>query len=247
MSGIGVFYLAPAEWREPFHLAGAEHSHLTKVLRARPGDRVRLLDGEGREGYFVIAGLDRQRAILRPHEIIEHPKPRGGAVLALGWAKSLRRSWLLEKAVELEAKELWFWQARRSQTPVPEAGKEAWQAQLIAGAKQCNNPWLPEIKTMPGGMSELMTAVQNFKHCFLLHEDHSRGHPLKLADLPRGESPLFVLGPEGGFAPEETEALIGAGITPVTLGQRILRWETAALLCLGLAWWNKGAEQCAGE
>lgn len=240
MNNIGAFYLAPAEWREPFHLVGAEHTHLTKVLRARPGDMVRLLDGEGREGYFVVADLGRQRATLRPHEIIEHIKPVGGAVLALGWAKSLRRSWLLEKAVELEARALWFWQAKRSQTPVPEESKETWRAQLIAGAKQCLNPWLPEIKTMPGGVTELITAAQSFKHCFLLHEDHRRGHLLKLDDLPREESPLFILGPEGGFTLEETEALIASGVTPVTLGRRILRWETAALLCLGLAWWSGG-------
>ena len=231
--------MAPAAWREPFLLSGMEHSHLVKVLRARPGDVVSLLDGEGREGRFVITELDRQRTTLRPEEIIEHPRPAGGAVLALGWAKSLRRSWLLEKAVELEARALWFWQARRSQAPVPQEGKETWQAQLIAGAKQCRNPWLPEIKTLPGGVPELIASAGTFKHCFMLHEDHKRGHNLTLSDLPLAESPLFILGPEGGFAPEETEILATAGITPVSLGNRVLRWETAALLCLGLTWWNR--------
>ena len=152
----------------------------------------------------------------------------------------MRRSWLLEKAVELEARALWFWQAKRSQTPVPEESKESWQAQLIAGAKQCRNPWLPEIETMPGGVGELIAAARNFKHCFMLHEDHDRGRALALDDLTPTESPLFILGPEGGFALEETQALLAAGIEPVTLGNRILRWETAALLCLGLAWWNGG-------
>lgn len=240
MSDIGAFYLAPALWREPFHLTGAEHTHLVKVLRARPGDVVRLLDGQGREGRFVVTGLERQRTVLQPQEIITHPRPAGGAILALGWTKALRRSWLLEKAVELEARALWFWQAKRSQTPVPEESKESWQAQLIAGAKQCRNPWLPEIETMPGGVGELIAAARNFKHCFMLHEDHDRGRALALDDLTPTESPLFILGPEGGFALEETQALLAAGIEPVTLGNRILRWETAALLCLGLAWWNGG-------
>ena len=240
MNIIGTFYLAPADWREPFHLTGPECAHLTKVLRARPGDFVRLLDGQGREGLFVVRELNKSRVLLVHESIIEHPRPQAGAVLALGWTKSLRRSWLLEKAVELEAGELWFWRARRSQAPVPEEGKETWQGQLIAGAKQCLNPWLPEIKTMPGGVSELMAAAKGFKHCFMLHEDHSRGRFLELGDLPPQESALFILGPEGGFAPEETETLLAAGIMPVTLGQRVLRWETAALLCLGLAWWSKG-------
>ena len=239
VNNIGAFYLAPALWRESFHLTGPEHTHLAKVLRARPGDALRLLDGQGREGIFTVSQINKQHTLLHPQEMITHPRPKGGAVLALGWTKALRRSWLLEKAVELEAGALWFWQAKRSQTPVPEESKETWQAQLIAGAKQCLNPWLPEIKTLPGGAAELIAASQNFKHRFILHEDPNHGRSLTLSDLPRQDSPLFILGPEGGFAPEETTAFLDAGLTPITLGRRILRWETAALLCLGLAWWGR--------
>lgn len=235
---IGTFYLHPDEWREPFRLTGPECAHLVKVLRARPGDRLRLLNGEGRDGYFVIAEVTGREAILRPAEIIEHPRPAGGAILALGWTKSLRRSWLLEKAVELEARELWFWQARRSQAALPEESKESWRAQLVAGAKQCGNPWLPEIRTLPNGIAGLVEAALPFKHRFMLHEDYARGRTLGLGDLLRDESPVFILGPEGGFAPEETEALSRAGIAALSLGKRVLRWETAALLCLGLTWWN---------
>ncbi len=237
---IGAFYLSPEEWREPFRLGGSECAHLVKVLRARAGDGLRLLDGAGREGYFAITKLSGREAELRPVEIVEHPRPEGRAVLALGWTKALRRSWLLEKAVELEADALWFWQARRSQTPVPEESKEAWRAQLAAGAKQCGNPWLPEIKTLPGGVHELIEVARSFKYRFMLHEDHRRGSILGLEDLSVSENPIFILGPEGGFAPEEAEALSGAGITAVSLGRRVLRWETAAVLCLGLAWWNRG-------
>jgi 16S rRNA (uracil1498-N3)-methyltransferase len=236
---IGVFYLPSAEWQEPFRLSGAEGSHLVKVLRARVGDRVRLLDGQGREGLFTISELGKQHTTLRPEEIVEHPRPQGGAVLALGWVKSLRRSWLLEKAVELEAREVWFWQARRSQVLIPDEGKEAWRSQLIAGAKQCRNPWLPDIRVMPGGISELVAAAKDFKHCFMLHEDHNQGQFFDIFQISQKDSPLFILGPEGGFTLEETEAMLAADIVPISLGQRVLRWETAALLCLGLAWWNR--------
>ena len=235
---IGAFYLPPEDWEEPFRLKGPECAHLIKVLRARPGDEVRLLDGKGREGRFSIAEVTGREAILRPEQIIEHPRPKGGAILALGWAKSLRRSWLLEKAVELEAREIWFWRAKRSQAALPEESKESWRAQLVAGAKQCGNPWLPEIRVLPGGIGELLEAAKSFKYRFMLHEDHERGRILALEDLPRAESPLFILGPEGGFAPEEAEALARADIMALSLGKRILRWETAALLCLGLSWWN---------
>jgi 16S rRNA U1498 N3-methylase RsmE len=51
--------------------------------------------------------------------------------------------------VELEADGLWFWQAERSQFPVPSDAKDTWHASLVAGAKQCRNPWLPELRTLP--------------------------------------------------------------------------------------------------
>jgi 16S rRNA (uracil1498-N3)-methyltransferase len=50
------------------------------------------------------------------------------------------------------------------------------------------------------------------------------------------------VGPEGGFAPEEVDLLRDSGFSPVSLGERVLRWETAALLCLGLRWWGRQQE-----
>ena len=50
---------------------------------------------------------------------------------------------------------------------------------------------------------------------------------------------LCVVGPEGGFTAQEVEKLTAAGFLPATLGERVLRWETAAVLCLGLHWWKR--------
>ena len=236
---IGTFYLAPAAWQEPFSLEGPEFTHLAKAIRGRVGDFVCLLDGQGREGRFSITGITRHKALLAPQNIIEHPRPLNRAVLALGWNKALRRSWLLEKAVELDAGGVWFWQARHSQAALPEDGRDIRTGSLIAGAKQCRNPWLPDVKLLPGGATELAEASSAFKQRFLLHEDPDLGRMLSPEDISSEDAPLFILGPEGGFAPEEVAVLKGAGVTPVSLGKQVLRWETAALLCLGLSWWGR--------
>ena len=165
--------------------------------------------------------------------------PPGGAWLALAWTKALRRSWLLEKAVELEAGGLWFWQAARSQGRMPPEAKDSWRGQLLAGAKQSGNPWLPELRVFPEGLDGLLASSAPFARKWILCED-PRGTdsvcPEMLQDVHRS---LFVLGPEGGFSPEERSALTGGGFLPVSLGRRVLRWETAALLCLGLCWWSR--------
>ena len=235
-----TFFLPATSWREPYQVTGAEARHLVSVLRVKPGETIRLLDGEGREGEFTIMDTAKQRVTLRPERIFMHEKPAGLATLALGFGKGLRRGWLLEKAVELEAGGVWFWQADRSQGKVPEEGKGTWFSQMTAGAKQSNNPWLPELRTLPGGVDELIAARSAFDRAYIVWEGDTKGSVITMRDIAPNGSCLFVLGPEGGFTDREVTGLINGGFAAVSLGKRILRWETAALLCLGLAWWARG-------
>ncbi len=235
-----MFYLPPESWHEPYVLRGQEAHHAAKVLRLRAGDEIRLLDGCGHEGAFRILSLNRQDIALETLHIWQHPRPESGAILAAGWTKAARRGWILEKAVEFEAAGIWLWQAERSQFPVPADIRENWQGQLIAGAKQCRNPWLPELRTLPGGIEELVARTAEFPHRYaLLESDHRPGQPLQPQRLAQPGITVYVVGPEGGFSPREVARLDEAGFAGVTLGDRVLRWETAALLCLGLHWWKK--------
>lgn len=236
-----AFFLPASHWRDPYQVAGQEARHLVTVLRIQPGETVRLLDGEGRDGIFTVQEAAKNRVTLLPEHITLHERPSGQATLAIGYGRNVRRSWLLEKAVELEARGVWFWQADRSQGKVPEASKESWFAQMTAGAKQSGNPWLPELRTLPGGVAELAASRSAFSRAYLLWEGDTQGRTLSLHDLASDCNSLFVLGPEGGFTDREMATLTNADYIPVSLGKRILRWETAALLCLGLTWWARRA------
>lgn len=235
-----TFYLPPGQWSGRLELSGAEAHHMGRVLRLHPGDEVLVLDGEGREALCRISAIGRQSALLNIVEEKRYPRPEAGVVLAVGWGKEARRGWILEKSVELEAAGLWFWQARRSQFPVPADAKETWHASLVAGAKQCRNPWLPELRTLPGGVEELIRASQNFEHRQVLLESGLPGQSFMSADvLGLPGKTLCVIGPEGGFTPEEAERLIDAGFQALSMGERVLRWETAAMMALGLHWWKR--------
>ena len=237
------FYFPPEAWPsapgQVCQLGGSEAHHLLKVLRAKEGEQVRLFDGCGNEGLFRLTEGSKSKAWLTAEELTHHPAPNAKVILAIGWAKALRRSWLLEKAVELEATEIWLWQARHSQGKLPEEIKETWQGQLIAGAKQCGNPWLPVLRTFPKGLDSLLEASQDLQARFLLWEDQQQQRLLTDHDLGAA-STLYLLGPEGGFSQDEVDAALAGGLVAVSLGKRILRWETAALLCLGLSWWARG-------
>lgn len=237
-----TFFLPADGWQEPYQVTGAEARHLVAVLRVKNGETVRLLDGEGREGFFAVSEIGKRHVSLTPRDIIMHDRPRGRATLAIGYGRGLRRGWLLEKAVELEAAGVWFWQADRSQGKVPEESKETWLSQMAAGAKQSNNPWLPTLATLPDGVDGLINARSGFDKSFVLWEGDTKGAVLSMKDLAPAMNALYVLGPEGGFAEREITRLTGAGFTPVSLGGRVLRWETAAMLCLGLTWWARQQE-----
>lgn len=236
------FFLEASRWREPYKIDGQEAKHIARVLRMKPGERIRLLDGQGRVGEFEISAVKSGSVSCRPVHINEIPRPQGRCWLAAAYTKAARRGFMLEKSVELEAGGIWFWQAEFSQAKVPPDAKEKWQAELVAGAKQSVNPWLPEVKTMPGGAAELAVVGQSFKQRFLLWEDAGKGQMLRPEDLcadgvATRDDALFVMGPEGGLSRREVDIFVEAGFRPVSLGRRILRWETAAVLCMGFSWW----------
>ena len=232
-----TFFLPADKWKEPYRLEGREAKHLRTVVRVHAGESIRLLDGEGREGIFTVRHIEKHAVVLEATGEKMLDAPAGRATLALGYTRSIRRSWLMEKAVELEAEALWLWQADHSQGKIPAENKETWFSQMRAGAKQSNNPWLPGLRCFPGGVHDLAAVREGFSRAFLLLEQESCASVLQYTDLdPLGKT-LFVLGPEGGFSNREITVLRDSGFMPASLGRRVLRWETAALLCLGLSWW----------
>ena len=240
MHDTPLFYIPPTQWDThhiPVH--GQEFTHLRKVLRLGVNDRVQVTDGRGNLAHGCITSLQGKKAWIAIEQNHVLPRTDSQVIIAPGWAKSLRRGWLLEKAAELEARGLYFWQADHSQGQMPEAVKPNWHSQLVAGAKQSGNPWLPELEIFPGGLSALLEATRDIpRRVFLWEKAEATAMFTPSAPQPQ-ETTLAILGPEGGFSDPERAVLHAHGIQAVSLGQRVLRWETAALLCLGLCWWHK--------
>jgi len=216
-------------------LEGPEARHLLGVLRASVGETVRLFDGLGRHGLFEIAeSSGKSTALLRPLSVTEEPAQVRGVTLALGWNKSSRRDWLLEKGVELGALGILFWQSARSQGAMPPQAKDSWREKCVQAAKQCHSAWLPKLDVVSGGLEGLLRLAANFDGCYVLYEGADVNALLDPVALAAGRS-LVVLGPEGGLEEREAARLAEAGFVWASLGPAPLRWETAALSCLALA------------
>lgn len=235
MARLNTFYLAPERWEPPFVLDGSEAKHLLKVLRAKPGTQIRLFDGQGRSGLFLIKETTKHQATLELVEDLRTPAPDGRLTLAIGWNKTSRRAWILEKAVELQAQDIIFWQAEFSQGNVPASPKDSWNERFVAAAKQCGNVWLPNLATLPQGTSGLLELAKGHDNNIVLYEGEGEASRLFTPPAPEQKT-LLVIGPEGGFSSSEVTALVQAGFQTAGLGQSILRWETAALLALGIVY-----------
>lgn len=237
MSGP-FFYLPPEAWERVVSLEGQEAKHLGQVLRLTPGCQVSLLDGQGRTGRFVVLQVGKKAILLERicEETLSRPASR--AVLALAFSKAVRRGFFMEKAVELGAHGVWIWRGDHSQGKLPAAAQESWRAQMIAGAKQCGNPWLPEVRALGGGVDELIGLSREADYRILPWEMRENVPMLMPEQAGRPGLTVYVIGPEGGFSQRELDALHAADFTVVSLGARVLRCETAATLCLGIHWWS---------
>ena len=223
------FYLSPDAWQEDVSLA--------QVLRCKEGECVVLLDGKGRMGQFVITKLSKKSCFLKQKDVKTIPRPTSRPILALALSKAVRRGFFMEKAVELGAHAIWLWQGDTSQGKIVESMQDAFQRQMIAGAKQCRNPWIPSIALFPKGLSSLLMQAADISNRILPWELQDAQSMIGEEDLGKPGETLYVIGPEGGFSDRELALLDEAAFKRVSLGSRILRCETAAVLCLGLHWW----------
>ncbi len=231
-----AFYL-PGDWNTHCALVGQEAKHLAQVLRLKVGEQVLIFDGLGRKGKCQIDSISKRevRLCLLEDEIISRPPSL--SIMALAWSKATRRGFFMEKAVELGVHEVWIWAADHSQGRINTNIIEHWQGQCIAAMKQCHNPWLPNIYILPDGIKELVLKSQSIENKILPLEIQENVPMLTPQMVGKSGTTIYCVGPEGGFSKDEIKSLSQANFQSVSLGNRVLRCETAALLCLGIHWW----------
>jgi 16S rRNA (uracil1498-N3)-methyltransferase len=214
----------------PVTLDGDEAHHLASVGRARPGDRVRLFNGDGREYPAVIVRIDRRTADLdvAPPECPERELSFSLEVAA-PLPKGDRAQFLVEKLTELGVTRFVPLQTRRSVVHLRESKQDKLRRWVVEASKQCGRNVLMEV--MPLMPWDAYHAGTDRSAVRLLAD--LTGEPRNRMQV-RGDR-VVAVGPEGGFTEEETAAACAAGWVKVGLGPRILRVETAAVALAALA------------
>jgi 16S rRNA (uracil1498-N3)-methyltransferase len=238
------FYIPPNEWNPDAPiLRGTEAHHCRNVLRLKPGDKIVVFNGRGREVTAEIASMDGAQIHLRKlHEATTPPLPCR-ITLAQAIPKGKNMDLIVQKAVEIGAAEIAPLISDRTIVHLDQesaAQKQTkWHFVAIEAAKQCGQNWLPEVH-VPQKLAEffqhaspvdlqLIGSLQSdAQHLKKILSEYCSQH----GGLPT--SVLMLVGPEGDFTPAELALARSHGCQPITLGPIILRVETAAIYCLSI-------------
>jgi 16S rRNA (uracil1498-N3)-methyltransferase len=216
-------------------LMGPEHRHVSRVLRARPGETLTLFDGAGGEVAAEVVRVERDETELRLGARRAVAGPAVAITLLAAVPRGPRMDFLVQKTAELGVARIVPVLTERSVArPEAEAGRRArWEKIAQEAARQCGRADVPAVDPPLSLMAAL--ALPGLPRRRLALYEGERGRSLRVA-LGGGEpAPTALLvGPEGGFAASELTAAAAAGFESVGLGDRILRVETAAIVAVAL-------------
>jgi len=238
------FYLPPAACQHStLTLSEREAHHALDVLRVRRGERVVVLDGAGHEFLCEVNETDRRAVRLTVRQPSAIPPLTYEVTLLQALTKGRTMDWIVEKATELGVHRLVPILSERS---VPHlageqaAGKvEKWQTTAIEAIKQCGSAWLPRIEA-PVTPQALLSRGERFDLTLVASLQQDSRHPRECfrnfftEHQRRPRSVAVWIGPEGDFTPAEINAIKSAGAWPITLGQLVLRSETAAIYAVSV-------------
>jgi len=224
---------APLEAGGNVALAQAQAHYLAHVLRLKAGQGVLVFNGRDGEWRASLAEAGKRTATLAVAAQTRPQTKPADLLYLFAPLKSARLDYMVQKAVEMGVSRLQPVLTQHGQ--VTRINLERMRANVIEAAEQCGILSVPDLAE-PMALSRLMAQWQAGRWLVFCDEDAAAADPLvPLQAVPR-QAPLAVLiGPEGGFAPDERAALLKLPQTVrLSLGPRILRADTAAVAALAV-------------
>ena len=235
------FFIAPDQvMGDELVIRGNDVNHIKNVLRMHPGDELSISDGCGVDYFGRIKTMDRDEVWLSIENswksYVELPTR---LYLFQGLPKGDKMELIIQKAVELGVYQIIPVKTNRVIVKLDEkkqAKKIArWQQIAESGAKQSGRGMIPEVHSVMN-FGEALEYAKTLDAAVIPYEkaEGMKASREILAGLKGKKSVGIFIGPEGGFDEAEIEKAMGSGISPITLGRRILRTETAGLAMLSI-------------
>ena len=237
---MSTFFVDPGAITPPsIHITGDLLHHLRDSLRVRPGDSLSLNDGCGTRYRVEVTRVTSQVIVSHIIDRLTEPAPKTSPiVLGQSLIKGDKMDWVIQKATELGVARVALIHSTHSVIkPSPERlehQRSRWE-RIARDAAQQSEQWTIPTIADPVDLAEICRQYASAPLKGILVE-RSNGPSLSAIPLPSGrQRPIVLLiGPEGGWAPEEQRLAQEQGFLPLALGPRILRAETAAIAALSI-------------
>ena len=213
----------------------AHHLH---VVRLQPGAALTLFDGRGGQyrATLLETGKKRASAAVDAFDDIDVELPYA-VTLAQGLPEGAKMDWIVEKAVELGVAAVQPLAAQRSVVRLSgeraEKRQAHWQGVIESASEQSGRNRLAQLLPLAEFRRWIEAPQESPQPRILLSPRGTQS----LAGWAQANAPqalTLLVGPEGGFSPEEEDAAMAAGALPLTMGPRVLRTETAALAAMAM-------------
>ena len=221
----------------------AEHAH---VLRIKPGDELVLCDTEGSDYKCRVVNAGKEELEAEIVEIVPcTSEPGVAASILCGLPKgSEKAEYIIQKCVEAGAAEICFFSCERCVAKADEEKLEAkvyrWRKIAEEAAKQSGRGIIPKVSWLGDFVAALDYANKKELVLFCYETGERESLSAALKSKKDAKSIAIITGPEGGFAPFEADMARAVGFKICSLGQRILRCETAPLVALSAVMYETG-------
>ena len=222
-----AYFYSPDIKNDTVTLSREESAHLAKTFRAKVGDSIKLIDGNGSIAQANITDIHPKKVCCEIKNRKEVKEPPLKVHVYLAPPRHNIMSPLVKQCVELG---IWSINLIDCEFSVskPKDKKNAFESEITAGAKQSGNPFFPQVNSICK-FSKALEACSYPKYYGAVPEESI---PVKSIQK-EGDISLWI-GPEGGFSSSELKALKQAGAQGITVGNWVLRVETALVSLLGV-------------
>ena len=202
-----------------------ESKHIIKVLRKKHHDSLVLTDGKGNRYHGLLEVIDPRSCGVRISKVTKVPAENYQLHIAIAPTKSMDRlEWFVEKATEIGIHQITPILCQLSERKVVKT--ERLQKIAISAMKQSMGAFLPKINPL----TDFETAVRSaYGFCAIAHCHNTPKSPLQQISVQENDIHIFI-GPEGDFTVDEVAYSLSKSATPISLGTKRLRTETAALV-----------------
>lgn len=210
-------------------LDGEEFHHLKNVMRTRVGEEVILFNGDGNDAYGKVARLDKNSATITIDKVTpcEH-EPSCFVTLFQAVCKGDKLSLIAQKITELGARQMVVFYSDFTDIKDKTGKLDKLERVSISAAKQCKRASLVKISGVVS-FDEMIKKAKELDEVYVAYEHHQGTSLIEAIKNSAGKGVGIIIGAEGGFSQNELDKLLQEKIVPVSLGNRILRTETAAI------------------